>query len=58
MVKVGLSLSSLLVLTESYLIRIFIMQYGTIDDVGFYAAGFALINTYFGVIFVALTTDY
>ena len=60
MLKVGffLSLSSLLVLAESYLIRIFIMQNGTIDDVGFYAAGFALVNTYFGVIFVALTTDY
>jgi len=53
-----LSLSSLLVLGESYLIRIYIRLIGSIEDVGFYAAGFAIVNTYFGVIFTALTTDY
>lgn len=60
MLKMGLilSLSSLIVLAESYLVRIYIRQTGSIEDVGFYNAGFAIVNTYFGVIFVALTTDY
>jgi len=53
-----LSLSSLIVLGESYLVRIYIRLIGSVDDVGFYNAGFAIVNTYFGVIFVALTTDY
>ena len=53
-----LSLSSLIVLGESYLVRIYIRLIGSVEDVGFYNAGFAIINTYFGVIFVALTTDY
>ena len=60
MLKMGLilSLSSLIVLAESYLVRIYIRQTGSIEDVGFYNAGIAIVNTYFGVIFVALTTDY
>ena len=60
MLKMGLilSLSSLIVLAESYLVRIYIRQIGSIEDVGFYNAGFSIVNTYFGVIFVALTTDY
>lgn len=53
-----LSLSTLLVLGESYIIRVYIRSIGSIEDVGFYTAGFAIVNTYFGVIFTALTTDY
>jgi len=53
-----LSLSSLVVLGESYLVRIYIRLIGSVEDVGFYNAGFAIVNTYFGVIFTALTTDY
>jgi O-antigen/teichoic acid export membrane protein len=53
-----LSLGSLAVLGESFLIRIFIRYIGNIEDVGFYNAGFALIGTYFAVFFTALTTDY
>jgi O-antigen/teichoic acid export membrane protein len=44
-----ISLGSLVVLGTSYLVRIFIRNIGSIDDVGFYNAGFAIVNTYFGV---------
>lgn len=53
-----LSLSSLIVLGESYIVRIYIRLTGSVEDVGFYNAGFTIVNTYFGVIFTALTTDY
>lgn len=53
-----LSLSTIVVAGESYLIRIFIHSFGTIEDVGFYSAGFAIVNSYFGVIFTALISDY
>jgi O-antigen/teichoic acid export membrane protein len=60
MIRMGLvlSLSSLVVLGESYIVRVFIRLTGSISDVGYYTAGFAIVNTYFGVIFTALTTDY
>ncbi|SEJ50687.1 Membrane protein involved in the export of O-antigen and teichoic acid [Cyclobacterium xiamenense] len=54
----ALSLGSMFVLGESYLVRLFIRSHGNIEDVGFYSAGFAILNSYFGVIFTALTTDY
>jgi O-antigen/teichoic acid export membrane protein len=53
-----LSLGSIIIQAESYFIRIIIQKLGSIEDVGFYGAGFALINTYFDVIFTALVTDY
>lgn len=60
LLKMGLvlSLSSLIVLGESYLVRMFIRLEGGIEDVGFYNAGFAILNSYFGVVFTALTIDY
>jgi len=60
MLKMGffLSLNSLTVLGTSYLVRIFIRSIGSVDDVGFYTAGFAIVNAYFGVFFTSLTTDY
>lgn len=53
-----LSLNSLIVLGASYLVRLYIRYEGNIEDVGFYNAGFAIVNSYFGMIFSALTTDY
>ena len=53
-----ISLSGLVGLVTAYLIRIFINHVGSVDDVGFYAAGFTLINTYVGMIFTAMGTDY
>ncbi|MCF3109938.1 O-antigen translocase [Niabella sp. CC-SYL272] len=60
MLKIGffLSLSSFVGLGESYLVRIFIGKMGTIEDVGFYNAGFMIIGTYVGMIFTAMSTDY
>ncbi|MGN7787933.1 O-antigen translocase [Niabella sp. 22666] len=60
MLKVGflLSLSGFASLGESYLVRIFISNTGSMADVGFYNAGFAIIGTYVGMIFTAMGTDY
>jgi len=53
-----ISLSGLITLGVSYIVRIFISRTGSIADVGFYNAGFAIINTYVGLIFAAMATDY
>lgn len=60
MLLMGLALSvgSMFVLGGSYIIRLYIRNQGNIEDVGFYSAGFAILNSYFGVFFSALTTDY
>jgi O-antigen/teichoic acid export membrane protein len=53
-----ISLSGVITITFSYLVRIFISNYGSIDDVGLYNAGFVIVNTYVGMIFTAIATDY
>jgi O-antigen/teichoic acid export membrane protein len=53
-----ISISGLLVLMASYFIRIFISRTGGVEQVGLYNAGFAIINTYVGLIFSAMATDY
>lgn len=53
-----ISLSGLVALITGYLVRIYINHTGSVDDVGFYTAGFTLINTYVGMIFTAMGTDY
>lgn len=53
-----LTLSSAAVLGSSYIINVFIRAEGNLNDVGYYTAGFTIVNTYFGLIFVSLTTDY
>lgn len=60
MMKLGfmISLSSLISIASSYVVRIFISKTGGIDNVGLYNAGFAIINTYVGMIFTAMSTDY
>ncbi len=60
MLKMGfmISLSGLLMVLSSYIIRIFISRYGSIEEVGLYNAGFTIINTYVGMIFTAMATDY
>lgn len=60
MMKLGflISLSGLINLGASYLVRIFISNTGGIEEVGLYNAGFTLINTYVGLIFSAMSTDY
>jgi O-antigen/teichoic acid export membrane protein len=60
MVRMGffLSLSSLITLGTSYVVRVFISHKGGVEQVGLYNAGFAIINTYVGMVFAAMVTDY
>lgn len=60
MLKMGfmLSLSTLMTLGSSYVVRIFISTTGGLEDVGLYNAGFSIIGTYVGMIFTAMGTDY
>lgn len=60
MVKLGLSLSfiSMLTILSGYILQIVISHKGGIVEVGLFSAGFALINTYVGLIFSAISTDY
>lgn len=53
-----ISLSSIVTLAFSYVVRIFIGHYGSVADVGLYNAGFAIVNTYVGMVFTAMATDY
>jgi len=53
-----ISLSGLISLGVSYIVRVFISNKGGIIDVGLYNAGFAIINTYVGLIFSAMSADY
>lgn len=52
------SLSVLVSLLSAYGLRIFISNFGGIEQVGLYSAGFILINTYVGLVFKAMGTDY
>lgn len=53
-----ISLSGLLTVGTSYLVRIFISRTGGVEQVGLYTAGFAIITTYVSLIFNAMGTDY
>jgi O-antigen/teichoic acid export membrane protein len=60
MLKMGflISLSGLLAIGGSYLVRIFISRTGGVEQVGLFNAGFVIINTYVGLVFNAMATDY
>mgnify|MGYP003111556937 CR=1 FL=1 len=60
MLRMGfmISLSGLMTVGASYIVRIFIGRTGGLEQVGLYTAGFAIINTYVGLIFTAMGTDY
>ena len=53
-----ISMSGLIALGASYIVRIFISNTGGVDQVGLYNAGFSIITTYVGLIFTAMGTDY
>lgn len=59
-IKLGLSLMlvSFLVSLSGYLIRTYISLSGSINDVGYFQAGFQIISGYFGIIFTSMTTDF
>lgn len=60
MIKLGIlmSVSSILNVLGLFLLQLFISQTGTLDQVGFYNAGIIIINTYVGMVFNAMSTDY
>jgi len=53
-----ISLSGLIGMGASYLLRIFISNIGGVAQVGLYSAGFTIIGTYVGLVFTAMGTDY
>ena len=54
----AISLSTLLAIGASYIIRVFISRTGSLADVGLYSAGFSLVTFYVGMIFNAMGTDF
>lgn len=59
-VAMGLALSvgSLLSVLVSYIMRSSINAIGGLSEVGLYSAGFAILNTYVGMVFTAMGTDF
>lgn len=60
MLKLGfvIGLSGIVSMAGYYLLRVYISNFGGIEQVGFYSAGFTLVNTYVGLVFTAMGTDY
>lgn len=60
MIRLGvmMSISSLLVALGMFLVQLFVSNTGGVDEVGFYHAGIVIINSYVGMIFSAMSTDY
>ena len=60
MLKIGflINLSTLMVALTTYIVQLFISNSGGIVQVGLFTAGFAIINTYVGLVFNAMGTDY
>jgi len=60
MLTLGLSLSFITILTTlaAYALQIYISHSGGLHQVGLFNAGFAIINSYVGLVFNAMATDY
>lgn len=60
MVKMGffIGLNAIMASLVAYVLKVFIAQIGSIDDVGLYAAGFAIVETYVNMVFTSISTDY
>lgn len=55
---IAMSFSSILTATVSYVVRGYIRNSGGAEEVGLYQAGFAIITSYVGLVFNAISTDY
>ena len=53
-----ISVQAFLNILCAYLVRIYIGRTGSIADVGLYNSGFSIINTYVGMVFTAMGTEY
>lgn len=54
----AMSLNGVMITGVAYVINIFIAKFGGTAQVGLYAAGLAIINSYVGMVFNAMSTDY
>lgn len=55
---VALSITSVIGVIASYVLRVFIERNGGLSDVGLFAAGYSIVYTYVGLVMNAMTTDY
>ncbi len=53
-----ISLNGILIVASSYIIRSFIANTSGVEEVGLFNAGFTIINTYVGAIFISMQTEY
>jgi O-antigen/teichoic acid export membrane protein len=53
-----ISITTLLSIGVSFVVRVFINRSGGVSDVGLYTAGFSIVTIYLGMIFNAMGTDY
>lgn len=53
-----LSIHGSITLVSAYVFQIYLSYVGGVDLVGFYLAGFMIINSYIGMVFNAMRTDY
>lgn len=60
MLRMGLliSFSGMITLAVAHVVRIYISNVGGLDQVGLFTAGFAVVNTYVGMVFTAMASDY
>ena len=60
MLKLGIAMgcNAILGTVMAFVLRAFIRQTGGLEEVGLFAAGFAIMNTYVGMVFNAMSTDY
>ena len=60
MIRTGimLSVTTILTLVKALLIKLYIEKNGGLDEVGLYQASFIIVNSYFGIIFTVMSTDY
>lgn len=53
-----ISLSGMISIGASYLVRLYISNIGGIEEVGLYSAGFAIVTSYGGLVFAAMSADF
>lgn len=53
-----LSITSVLTLSKVFFLRIYVERVGGIEEVGLYHSSFIIINSYLGIIFTIMSTDY
>ena len=55
---IAMSISSIFALASAYVLRSYIRMEGGTVAVGIFTAGYAIINTYVGMVFTAMSTDF